>query len=71
MALASDSSAPPSLYATPALPEIDQEQARETAKELIFNILQLNEEYPDRKISIVVEFVAGRVTDTVLRLIHM
>ncbi|CAO1618770.1 unnamed protein product [Parajaminaea phylloscopi] len=51
--------------------EIDQEQAREAAKELMSAILVLNEEVKDRKISIVVEFVAGRVTSTIVRLIHM
>lgn len=50
---------------------IDQDEAREAAKELMSAILVLNEEVPDRKISIVVEFIAGRVTSTILRLIHM
>lgn len=51
--------------------EIDQEQAREAAQELMSAILALNEEVKDRKISIVVEFLAGRVTSTIIRLIHM
>ncbi|CAO1613963.1 unnamed protein product [Jaminaea pallidilutea] len=51
--------------------EIDQEHARDAAKELMSAILTLNEEVRDRKISIVVEFVAGRVTSTITRLIHM
>ncbi|PWN30530.1 adenine nucleotide alpha hydrolases-like protein [Jaminaea rosea] len=51
--------------------EIDQEQARDAARELMSAILTLNEEVRDRKISIVVEFLAGRVTSTIVRLIHM
>jgi hypothetical protein len=34
-------------------------------------LLMLNEEVADRKISIVVEFLAGTVTSTIIRLIHM
>lgn len=51
--------------------EIDQDEAREEARELMASIVQLNDEVQDRSISIVVEFVAGRVTSTILRLIHM
>lgn len=71
--------------------EIDQDEAREEARELMASIVQLNDEVQDRsvsvkpfsshltgmrvdkpvQISIVVEFVAGRVTSTILRLIHM
>lgn len=50
---------------------IDQEQAREAAKDLMSAILTLNEEVQNRNVSIVVEFLAGRVTSTILRLIHM
>lgn len=51
--------------------EIDQEEARDDARELMASIVELNDEYGDRSISIVVEFVAGRVTSTILGLIYM
>ncbi|PWN52265.1 adenine nucleotide alpha hydrolases-like protein [Violaceomyces palustris] len=51
--------------------DIDQEDAREEARELMASIVELNEEAEDRKISIVVEFVAGRVQQTIMRLIHV
>ncbi|EPQ32054.1 uncharacterized protein PFL1_00252 [Pseudozyma flocculosa PF-1] len=50
--------------------EIDQETAREDARELMASIVELNEEAEDRKISIVVEFVAGSITSTILQLIY-
>ncbi|KAI3479802.1 hypothetical protein L1887_58197 [Cichorium endivia] len=51
--------------------QIDQEEAREEARELMASIVELNEEAEDRKISIVVEFVAGKVVSTILRIIHV
>lgn len=50
---------------------IDQEDAREEARELMASIVELNEEAEDRKISIVVEFVAGKITSTILTIIHV
>jgi nucleotide-binding universal stress UspA family protein len=50
---------------------IDQDAAREEARELMASIVELNDEYGDRSISIVVEFVAGRVTSTILALTFM
>lgn len=50
---------------------IDQEAAREDARELMASIIELNEEAEDRRISIVVEFVAGKVTPTILGIIHV
>ena len=55
--------------------EIDQENARDEARELMASIVQLNDEVGHQSISIVVEFVAGRefgkVTNTILGLIYM
>ncbi|KAN0061712.1 hypothetical protein ACQY0O_005704 [Thecaphora frezii] len=50
--------------------EIDQENAREEARELMASIIELNDEAEDRKISIVVEFVHGSITSTILKLIY-
>ncbi|PWO00561.1 hypothetical protein FA09DRAFT_327980 [Tilletiopsis washingtonensis] len=51
---------------------IDQDEAREEARELIDSIVDLNDDVEERRISIVVEFVAGdSVTSTVLRMIHV
>lgn len=50
---------------------IDQDDAREEARELMASIVELNEEAEDRKISIVVEFVAGKVVSTILDIIHV
>ena len=51
--------------------EIDQDAAREDARELMASIVELNDEFGDRSISIVVEFIAGRVTDTILNVIYV
>lgn len=51
--------------------EIDQDTAREEARELMASIVELNDEFGDRSISIVVEFIAGRVTDTILNVIYV
>jgi hypothetical protein len=55
--------------------EIDQEAARDEARELMASIVQLNEEVGSHSISIVVEFVAnqtvGRVTSSILGYIYM
>jgi len=50
----------------------DQDAVREEAKELMKHIQKQSVEYdPDRKLSIVVEFVAGKVTGTIDRLIAL
>jgi len=55
--------------------EIDQEAARDEARELMASIVQLNDEVGHQSISIVVEFVAGRefgkVTNSILGFIYM
>ncbi|CEH18283.1 SUGAR UTILIZATION REGULATORY PROTEIN IMP2 [Ceraceosorus bombacis] len=52
--------------------DIDQDEAREEARDLIDSIVDLNDDVEERKISIVVEFVAGMsVTSTVVRMIHV
>ncbi|KIS71684.1 uncharacterized protein UMAG_00125 [Mycosarcoma maydis] len=51
--------------------QIDQEDAREEARELMASIVDLNEEAEDRRISMVVEFVAGKVVSTILDIIHV
>ncbi|KDN46993.1 hypothetical protein K437DRAFT_223350 [Tilletiaria anomala UBC 951] len=50
---------------------IDQDEAREDANELMAQVVDLNEEILGRRISIVIEFIAGRPTSTIMRLIHM
>ncbi|EJD01892.1 uncharacterized protein FOMMEDRAFT_20670 [Fomitiporia mediterranea MF3/22] len=50
----------------------DHEVVREEARELLRQVQRLNTEYdPDRKISIIVEFIAGKVTETIERLIAL
>jgi nucleotide-binding universal stress UspA family protein len=52
--------------------EKDQEHVREEAKDLMRHIQDKCVEYdPDRKISIILEFIAGRVTTTLDRLIAL
>lgn len=55
--------------------EIDQEAARDEARELMASIVQLNDEVGGNSISIVVEFVAGqaygKITNTVIGYVHM
>lgn len=55
--------------------EIDQEAARDEARELMASIVQLNDEVGGNSISIVVEFVAGqaygRITNTIIGYVHM
>ncbi|KAI5451542.1 hypothetical protein NCC49_001527 [Naganishia albida] len=49
-----------------------QEEFREEAAELLKTILEKNDEFGgDRRISVIVEFVAGRVTQTLMRLISL
>lgn len=48
------------------------DEIREDAKRLLKDIQDKNSEYdPDRKLSIVVEFVAGKVTETIERMIAL
>jgi len=44
------------------------DQVREDAKDLMRLILERNSEYEGRRLSVVVEFVAGKVTDTIDRM---
>lgn len=53
------------------LPHNKQEQLRKEARELQEAILEKNDEVEDRQISVVVEFVAGKVTDSIMRLIAL
>ncbi|KAG8932470.1 hypothetical protein FRC03_006060 [Tulasnella sp. 419] len=46
----------------------DREQVREDAKDLMKRILDKNTEYPGRGLSVIVEFVAGKVTETIDRM---
>lgn len=49
-----------------------QEEFREEAAQLLKIVLEKNDEYdPDRRISVIVEFVAGKVTHTLMRLIAL
>ncbi|KAF8752222.1 Universal stress protein family [Rhizoctonia solani] len=47
------------------------EEVREEAKELMKNILAKNLEHEGRQLSVVVEFVAGKITSTIERLIAL
>ncbi|KAI5115461.1 hypothetical protein M0805_006180 [Coniferiporia weirii] len=50
----------------------DHEAVRDEARELLKQVQRQNIEYePDRKLSIIVEFIAGRVTETIERLIAL
>ncbi|KAK1923641.1 hypothetical protein DB88DRAFT_491937 [Papiliotrema laurentii] len=48
-----------------------QEEFREDAHTLLTNILDKNNEADDRRISVIVEFVAGRVQDMLLKMIAL
>lgn len=48
-----------------------QEEFREEAAHLLRTVLEKNDLYGDRKVSIIVEFVAGKVTETLMRLISL
>jgi nucleotide-binding universal stress UspA family protein len=47
------------------------ESVREEAKALMRQITDKNSEFPDRRLSVVVEFVAGKIIDTIERLIAL
>jgi nucleotide-binding universal stress UspA family protein len=48
-----------------------QEGFRDEAGGLLRKVLEVNDEVSDRQVSVIVEFVAGRVTDTLMRLISL
>ncbi|KAG7580000.1 hypothetical protein FFLO_00208 [Filobasidium floriforme] len=48
-----------------------QEEFREEAGGLLRKVLELNDEVSDRRISVIVEYVAGKVTSTLMRLISL
>ncbi|KAJ9110111.1 hypothetical protein QFC19_001782 [Naganishia cerealis] len=48
-----------------------QDEFREEAAQLLKTILEKNDEFGDRRISVIVEFVAGKVTQTLMRLISL
>lgn len=50
----------------------DHDDLREEARELLRQVQRMNIEYdPDRKLSIILEFIGGRVTETIERLIAL
>ncbi|ORY34684.1 hypothetical protein BCR39DRAFT_514004 [Naematelia encephala] len=51
--------------------ESNQDEFREDAHRLLTNILDKNNEAEDRRVSVVVEFVAGRVTEMLLKMIAL